>query len=121
MDSMAAATFIQSLEQEGASPAMIAAVRFGDKELGLKGFWTAWLRFRRKSIVAGNEDPMPIACIYTLAGDNEEALKWLEKAFKARRPWILYIGVDPIFDSLRSDPRFASLSRRIGLPKPTKK
>jgi TolB-like protein/Tfp pilus assembly protein PilF len=120
-DSMAAATFIQSLEHEGASPAMIAAVRFGDKELGLKGFWTAWLRFRRKSIVAGNEDPMPIACIYTLAGDNEEALKWLEKAFKARRPWILYIGVDPIFDSLRSDPRFASLSRRIGLPKPTKK
>jgi hypothetical protein len=30
-----------------------------------------------------------------LAGDNDEALKWLEKAFKARRPWILYIGVDP--------------------------
>jgi TolB-like protein/DNA-binding winged helix-turn-helix (wHTH) protein/Tfp pilus assembly protein PilF len=116
MDSMAAATFIQSLEREGASPAMIAAVRSGDKEFGLKGFWTAWLKFRRTSIAAGKEDPMSIACVYTRAGDNDEALKWLEKAFKARRPWILYIGVDPIFDSLRSDPRFASLSRRIGLP-----
>ena len=116
MDSMAAATFIQSSERKGASPVMISALRAGDKESGLKGFWAAWLTFRRTRIVAGEEDPMSIACVYTLAGDNDEALTWLEKALKARRPWILYIGVDPIFDSLRSDSRFTSLSRRIGLP-----
>jgi len=116
MDSEAAATFIESLERGGAPQAMIAALKTGQKESGLKGFSTAWLQFRRASIAAGKEDPLSIAGIYAAAGDADNALKWLEKAFKTRQTWTLYLGVDPTFDSLRSDPRFVSLLRRIGLP-----
>jgi TolB-like protein/DNA-binding winged helix-turn-helix (wHTH) protein/Tfp pilus assembly protein PilF len=116
MDSEAASAHLRSHELLGASPAMIAALKAGQRESGLRGFWTAWLKFRRASIAAGKEDPIAVACIYSRAGDTDKALTWLERAFKARRTWIIYLGVDPTFDSLRYDPRFASLLRRIGLP-----
>ena len=59
---------------------------------------------------------MGVACVYSRAGDTDKTVTWLEKALKARRTWIIYLGVDPAYDSLRSDPRFASLLRRIALP-----
>jgi TolB-like protein/Flp pilus assembly protein TadD len=115
LDSEAAAAFIRSEELGGASPAMIAALRAGEKDSRPKGFWTAWLQFQRASIAAGKEDPMMVAAVYSFSRDTDNALKWLRKAFKARRPNIIFLAVDPTFDSLRSDPRFASLLRQIGL------
>lgn len=61
--------------------------------------------------------PWQIATLYTRAGKNNEALKWLEKAYEAHDPNMPYLGVDPIFDILRADPRFQDLLRRMKLPK----
>ena len=46
---------------------------------------------------------------------NDEALAWLEKALASHDPNMPYIGVDPIFDPLRADPRFQDLLRRLKL------
>src|SRR6266699_3403288 len=55
-----------------------------------------------------------IALIYVGLGDNARAMIWLNKAYRARfNPSIL---LRPVFDPLRSDPRFQDLLRRIGLP-----
>ena len=40
----------------------------------------------------------------------------LDKAYEERYHLLVYIKVDPIFDSLRSDPRFPSLVRRMNFP-----
>jgi TolB-like protein/DNA-binding winged helix-turn-helix (wHTH) protein/Tfp pilus assembly protein PilF len=116
LDSQAVGAFIRSEKLGGASPAMIAALKAGARGSGLPGFYTAWLQFQRSSIAAGKEDPMKVAAFYSFARDTDKALTWLEKAFKARRPNIIFLGVDPTFDPLRSDPRFPSLLRQIGLP-----
>jgi DNA-binding winged helix-turn-helix (wHTH) protein/TolB-like protein len=52
---------------------------------------------------------------YARLGDNDAAVADLEKVF-ANRAGVRNMKVDPAFDSLRSDPRFASLLRRIGFP-----
>jgi len=59
--------------------------------------------------------PMDIALIYTGLGDRNSAFQWLEKAYQERTFLILDLPA-PHFDSLRSDPRFRDLMRRIGLP-----
>jgi TolB-like protein/Tfp pilus assembly protein PilF len=58
-----------------------------------------------------------VAVIYTGLGEKEQAFAWLEKAYKQRDGWLAgRLKVDPRLDSLRSDPRFADLLRRVGLP-----
>ena len=57
-----------------------------------------------------------IAEVYIGLGDKEQALALLEKAFADRSMLITFLKVDPTFDSLRSDPRFKGLLRRVGLP-----
>jgi serine/threonine-protein kinase len=48
-------------------------------------------------------------------GDTATAIDWLERAAAEHSPLIVYIKVAPQFDSLRAEPRFQALLRRIGL------
>ena len=59
--------------------------------------------------------PLGVARLYRYAGDNDRALEWLEKGYEERSPTMPYLGM-PGFDSLRDDPRFQSLLRRMNLP-----
>ncbi len=58
-----------------------------------------------------------VALIYMALDNKEKAFEWLEKAYKDRDFWLLFIKVDPLFDSLRSDARFAALLKKLGLEK----
>ena len=58
-----------------------------------------------------------IASIYGFVGDKDQAFAWLEKAYKAKDG--VECLADPTWDPLRSDPRFTSLVRRVGLPAAT--
>jgi tetratricopeptide (TPR) repeat protein len=59
--------------------------------------------------------PATVSVVYSGLGENDQAMVWLEKALAERDPWITGLKVDPMFDSLRSDPRFPDLLRRAGL------
>jgi TolB-like protein/DNA-binding winged helix-turn-helix (wHTH) protein/Tfp pilus assembly protein PilF len=62
----------------------------------------------------GSSTDASIALIYVGLGDNDRAMVWLNRGVQARfNPSIL---VRPVFDPLRSDPRFQDLLHRIGLP-----
>jgi hypothetical protein len=50
-------------------------------------------------------------------GENEHALKWLEKAFDEHNGWLVFLNVEPRFDSLRPEARFAALLAKVGLRK----
>jgi serine/threonine protein kinase/TolB-like protein/Flp pilus assembly protein TadD len=60
--------------------------------------------------------PYAIATVYLGLGEKEQALAWLEKAYEDRSEVFVWLKVEPLLDSLRSDPRFADLLRRIGFP-----
>jgi len=60
--------------------------------------------------------PISFAIGYAKLGDKNEAFAWLEKAYAERSPWLTLLKADPDFDNLRSDPRFAEIVRRVGLP-----
>jgi eukaryotic-like serine/threonine-protein kinase len=60
--------------------------------------------------------PSDIAMFHVMAGEKDKAIEWLEKGFKIRDPMLPYIGVAPLFDDLRPDPRFQDLIRKMRLP-----
>ncbi len=61
-------------------------------------------------------DPAGIATNYALLGEKDRAFSWLEKAYREKSGFLPMIKSDPSFDSLRSDPRYADLLKRMGLP-----
>lgn len=60
-------------------------------------------------------DPVLIAYVHAALGDRDQAFAWLETAFEERSGLICWIEIEPKFDPLRADPRFADLLRRMGL------
>jgi len=50
-------------------------------------------------------------------GRVDDAFQWLERAFDERSHWLVWLRLDPRFDSLRRDPRFAALLERMRYPK----
>ena len=59
--------------------------------------------------------PVVFAVIHAGLGENDNAFLCLEQAYQERAQWLSEIKVEPAFDNLRSDPRFAQLLQRIGL------
>jgi TolB-like protein/Tfp pilus assembly protein PilF len=53
-----------------------------------------------------------------LSFDHDQAFAFLEKAMEERDPRLPHLGVSPIWDGLRDDPRFRALLERMGLPLP---
>ena len=56
-----------------------------------------------------------LAEIYAVLGDKEEAFAWLENAYEDRSSELVYLNMEARLDSLRTDPRFQNLVRRMRL------
>jgi tetratricopeptide (TPR) repeat protein len=64
----------------------------------------------------GYEPESFIAAGFAVAGDRQQMFDWLEKAVENEDDQIGAVIRYPAFDGMRSDPRYAELMRRIGLP-----
>ncbi len=63
--------------------------------------------------------PFNIAVVYLGLGDKEQAFVWLDQALKQRSYYLaVALPTSGCLDSIRSDPRFVDLLRRVGLPQP---
>lgn len=60
--------------------------------------------------------PYFIAIIYSGLGDKDQAFTWLEQAFEERHPYLILLRAEPVFNNIRSDPRFQDLVNRVGIP-----
>jgi len=78
----------------------------------------------RKLIEALEQDKMVIdqvyrglGLVYAALGENDRAFECLEKSYERREEALLSLKVDPKVDSLRADPRFVALLKKIGIEK----
>ena len=55
------------------------------------------------------------ASLHAQAGDKDKAFECLEKSYQNRELWMSLLKVHPGLDSLRDDPRFDELVKRVGL------
>jgi TolB-like protein/DNA-binding winged helix-turn-helix (wHTH) protein/Flp pilus assembly protein TadD len=59
--------------------------------------------------------PPYLAIVYLALGDKNKAFDYLNKSYQDRSEQMLYLGVEPIVDPLRGDPRFDFLLTQVGL------
>ena len=59
--------------------------------------------------------PIAIATIQAGLGEKDQAFEWLKKACEERHSRVIWLKVDPTWDNLRSDPRWAAFQRSMGL------
>lgn len=81
---------------------------------GIKGF-LRWTIDYVDSISTPYFKPVNLSRTYSRLGMNDKAYKWLEVLYETRYPTLRYIKVDQSYDSIRADPRYADLLRRLNL------
>lgn len=82
----------------------------GNKSEGLKVLDVLMKRSERQYVPS-----YWIGMIYIGLGDKDQAFAWFGKAYEERSCWLAWIKVEPRFDSLRSDPQFEVLLKKMGL------
>ena len=108
---------VGSSPEEAAAEATVMLRAF--ESGGEKGFWQKHLDLDLAAMKQPDSyvPSSTLAADYTLAGENDKAFAWLDKAYDEREGQSLtLLKVDPSFKNLRSDPRFSALLRKIGLP-----
>ena len=106
----------KAVELSGRTPGALGilglAYGLADRKAEAKKVLDELLKLNRTRYVT----PAAFVNVYIGLGDKDKAFEWLEKAFQERSNYVAYLKVFPIADPLRSDPRFADLLRRVGLP-----
>ncbi len=69
-----------------------------------------------EQMIAKKESPYQIAEVYAWCGEKEQAFEWLERAYVERDMAITWLKIDTDFRSLRDEPRYNALLRKMNLP-----
>jgi serine/threonine-protein kinase len=111
----AAATFQKAVEISGAAFALASLgatyARCGQTDKALSILDQLKSRSR--------EEYVPSNCflwIYTGLGQTDAAFEWLERMYEEKNSMLFWLKVGPIYDSLRGDPRFQDMIRRMNFP-----
>jgi TolB-like protein/Flp pilus assembly protein TadD/tRNA A-37 threonylcarbamoyl transferase component Bud32 len=112
----AIAQFREAIPLAGGSPQSIAYLGYGYGSAGQVEDARGVLRQLEELSRERHVSPFDVALVHIGLGDKDSAFGWLDKAYQDRSTWLITLKVDPMFDILRPDPRFADLVRRIGLP-----
>jgi serine/threonine-protein kinase len=101
------------------------SVRLGTYESGVAGFVYARAGRRQDALAAAGalqaRSYVPaegVAAIYAGLGDADRAFQWLDSAITSRGVGTIFLGVEPMYDTLRTDSRFARVIEQIGIVQP---
>lgn len=96
-------------------PDAAAELRDAYAASGWKGFWRKALYFKVNQAKKGDVYWYGLAEINAQLGDKDQVFAALEKSYEEREHNVRFVVADPLWDDLRSDPRYSNLVRRIGL------
>jgi len=96
-------------------PVLDAWIIISYMESGMKEKAKTLLEEFKKKASESYISPYSLSWIYFALGNEDQGFQWLERAYKERDSWLCEIKVEPVFDSVRQNPRFLALLKNIGL------
>jgi DNA-binding winged helix-turn-helix (wHTH) protein/TolB-like protein/Tfp pilus assembly protein PilF len=106
---------LKQAELEGARPEILDGMKAAFAKGGIKGYWKYKLDKFLETEKTAYVPHINIALVYAQLGQKEQALARLEKAVADRNHYVIALKVEPVYDILRSDPRFQALLKLAGL------
>lgn len=97
------------------SPALLAAYACALARTGHQAEAEKLLRELKTMSAEQLVSPFDYATVCLGAGNHEQALLWLSRAYAAESAYLIYLKMDPLFDPVRSDPRFQTLLQQLRL------
>jgi serine/threonine-protein kinase len=107
--------FTRAVSLGGRSAETLAGLGYAQARLGRGAEARAALDELMRRAAASYVSPARIAQLHLALGDRAQALDWLDRALDQRSPDVVWIGVHPMFDELREEPRFIDALERTGL------
>lgn len=120
--------YIKAQEVFGLSPSRLAELRLAYQQSGEKGYWRKNLEFcreaskvqRKFAAVSGYGfcdyvKDLYLALFHFRLGELDAGFQALDSAYTKHETELIHLNADPQWDSVRSDPRFQNLVRRVGL------
>jgi len=102
------------LTLSGAPPDEVATLAQIGHRSGYFAFLRGYARIEQAAIERrGYTTSTDLAQIYALSGEVNEAFRWLQRAVDDGTRDLIYLNVEPAFDALRGDPRFAGVTRQV--------
>ncbi|HXF59716.1 MAG TPA: protein kinase [Candidatus Saccharimonadales bacterium] len=96
--------------------AIVRKLREAFAKEGPPGYWRAVLALALGENPRNPKDKIRVAMIYLRLGDREKAYRYLEQAYAEHSGDMIFLNIEPCFDSIREDPRFKAIIRRVGFP-----
>jgi tetratricopeptide (TPR) repeat protein len=112
----AAQESLKADELFGTDPKRVAQLREAIAKSGAEGYWRRTLENYRESAKSNYVPSVLVAEACVRVGDKECAFHWLQKGFEERDDLMINLKVEPVFDGIRSDPRYQDLVLRVGIP-----
>ncbi len=97
------------------SPEFAASIEEDFSKSGYKGVLQSWLDGLTEISKHGYVSAYSIAEGYMRLGQKDKVFEWLDKAYEDHDSGLVSIAVEPMFDPVRSDPRFKDIVRRMKL------
>ena len=97
-------------------PELAASIEEDFTKSGYKGVLQSWLQGLTELSKHSYVSPYSIAESYMRMGEKQKAFEWVEKAYEEHDSGLVSLAVEPMFEPLRSDPRFKEILRRMKLP-----
>lgn len=111
----AVASYLKTGVLSGLGPEAGLSAREAYAASGWKGFWRKALELAKEQPKHWYANTSWLAEIYARLGEKDRAFALLENAFEKRLTRMKFINTDPVWDTLRPDPRYRDLVRRMGL------
>ncbi|MGH7719901.1 MAG: tetratricopeptide repeat protein [Gemmatimonadaceae bacterium] len=106
--------YLDVARRRGATAAELTELEAAYRSGGMRAFWRRWLGMEERQ-AAGTPDLVRIAKIWSRIGDTERAVEWLERAYGARHPALIYLKVAPDLVRLHGDARVRQMLKDMQL------
>jgi eukaryotic-like serine/threonine-protein kinase len=116
MNDEAVAEYLKAEARSGMRTEKVAALKEAYAASGMRGYWQKRLDLMKEESKQGRVPAITLAELYVHLDKKDQAFEWLEKAYEKHELALIFLKTKPTYDSLRSDPRYQRLVRRIGFP-----